>query len=153
MYCTYCGKKLVNDVCPKCNKAKTKAQHQNDIVYEDEKSKREPNSAKIFSIVCIATAILGLLGYGYPYCSIAAIVFGALYKSKMGQDSTLTKAGKILGIVGLIVTTIVLLVSTIVSFILALLGTIYSFVWALAVCFGYVEELYEIIASYVSYFI
>ena len=155
MYCMYCGTELTDGICPRCQENDCSGKHiTKTVIYANgKKIDREPTSAKIFSIICIAMGALGMLGYGYPYLSIAAIVFAFLYKSKIRSSNGLTKAGNILGIVGLVVNTIIIVASAIISAVVAVVGAIVSFVCALAYCLGFVEELYGVIMSYVSYLI
>jgi hypothetical protein len=152
MYCVNCGTELINGVCLKCQQdERLDFPSKETIVYLDDKTKREPTSAKIFSIISVVAGALGLLGYSYPYLSIAAIVFAFLYKSKMKKSNSLTKAGNILGIVGVVLNTIIIAVTAVVSAILTAIGAIYSFVLALAYCFGFVEEFYNFIMTQISY--
>lgn len=128
MYCINCGTELIDGSCPKCAQEKASEQPK-EVACIKEKPKQEPISAMVFSIVSLVTSILGLIGYGYPLACIAAIVFSVLYENKMGKDSKLTKAGKILGIVGLIVKSIALLVYFAICYVIV-------FVWMTFILFG-----------------
>ena len=129
MYCIHCGTELIDGLCPKCAEEATGEQSKNTVACIKEKPKQEPISAMVFSIVSLVTSILGLIGYGYPLACIAAIVFSVLYESKMGKGNKLTKAGKILGIVGLIVKSIALLVYFAICYVIV-------FVWMTFILFG-----------------
>ena len=158
MYCIDCGTELVNGICPKCQENEKSNTRQNPtVIYISEKPKKEPTSAKIFSIICILTGALGLFGYGYPYLSIAAIVLAIMYKSKMKEHCLMTKAGNIMGIVGLSVQTVVLALSAVFSAIAAIVSTLVSLIFLVFRYMGVFEQIYNFfmtyISNYISYFI
>lgn len=127
MYCIHCGTELIDGTCPKCQEEKTSEQPKAELICEKKNPKQEPMSAMIFGIVSFATSILGLIGYGYPLACIAAIVFSVLYEGKMGKCNKLAKAGKILGIVGLIVKSIALLVYFAICYVIAFVCMTFAF--------------------------
>lgn len=120
MYCIHCGTELIDGSCPKCAEEATGEQPKNTVACIKEKPKQEPISATVFSIVSLVTSILGLIGYGYPLACIAAIVFSVLYENKMGKGNKLTKAGRILGIIGIVTNAIAFFVYFVICYFLVL---------------------------------
>ena len=119
MYCIHCGTELIDGSCPKCAQEKASEQPK-EVACIKEKPKQEPISATVFSIVSLVTSILGLIGYGYPLACIAAIVFSVLYENKMGKGNKLTKAGRILGIIGIVTNAIAFFVYFVICYFLVL---------------------------------
>ena len=112
--CEICGAKYnKNGVCPECGYVKP------------EGVSLEPKGAKAFSIVSLATGIAAFV-YGV-YFAIAALIFAAIYKNKVGEYNSMAKIGKTLGIVNIViaaVTTVISAVMSIFSIILVVVGNI-----------------------------
>lgn len=133
MYCIHCGTELIDGLCPKCAQEEATGEQPKEVACIKEKPKQEPISAMVFSIVSLVTSILGLIGYDFPLACIAAIVFSVLYENKMGKDSKLTKAGRILGIIGIVINTIAFFVYFVICYFLVLTCLILVAIGSLAV--------------------
>lgn len=110
-YCSVCGYDAGDkDTCPAC-KAKIYETYEGEIDTGKKRKNRGgvPRSAKIFSIISLATGIYSLVGLNI-IAGIAAIVLACLYKNKTDVKDVKVKIGKTLGILGIIASIVAMIV-------------------------------------------